>query len=237
MAQNGGVSREHRKSTPEKFGFLLLHLTVIAACAWIALFGGWEQIGDWFGREWRLSDPVRAWVLLFCAAVYFLRHGVTLFYLLVRSVAWSEVFGLVAFMAVFEIGFLVIGGGGYRTSAIAFGPFDGLGIAMFIAGSWLNTWSEIQRKLWKQDPANKGKCYTGGLFRHSMHINYFGDVVLFTGWCLLTREPWTLLLPVFMASMFAFVHIPALDAYLADRYGNAFADYARKTKKLVPYVW
>ena len=89
----------------------------------------------------------------------------------------------------------------------------------------------------KQDSANKGECYTGGLFRHSMHINYFGDIVLFTGWSLFTHATWALALPVFMAIMFAFVHIPALDAYLAKRYGDAFENYARKTKKLVPYVW
>lgn len=237
MARNGGVSREHHNSNPEKLFFWGLHLAVIAICSWIAFSDGWERIGGWFGQEWQLNDPARAKVLFFCAAIYFLRHGVTLFYLLVRRVAWPEVFGLIAFMAFFEIGLLIAGGGALRAQPIAFGPLDILSIVLFATGSWLNTWSEVQRKLWKRDPANKGKCYTSGLFRHSMHINYFGDVMLFTGWSLLTHEAWAVVLPLFMAMMFAFVHIPALDAYLADRYGPAFETYARKTKKLVPYLW
>jgi len=140
-------------------------------------------------------------------------------------------------MAFFEIGLLLVGGGAFRNHATDLGWLDGLAIILFIAGSWLNTGSEVQRNWWKQDAANKGKCYTGGLFRHSMHINYFGDVVLFSGWSLLTSNLWTLLLPFAMALMFAFLHIPALDAYLAGRYGHAFNEYAKQTKRLIPYVW
>ena len=195
------------------------------------------MLGQWFGQVWFSSDPLRAGLLLACAVVYLFRHGVTLFYLLERQIAWSEVFGLLAFMAFFEIGLLLVGGGAFDNQVAAFGWLDGLAIFLFVSGSWLNTWSEVQRKWWKQNPAHKGQCYTDGLFRHSMHINYFGDVVLFSGWSLLTLNPWTLLLPVFMALMFAFVHIPALDAYLARRYGSAFEKYAQNTKRLIPYVW
>lgn len=237
MAQSGGVNRKHGGSTLQKSVFWGLHCLVIAVCAWITFFHGWEHVGNWLGTQWQLSDPVRLKVLFFCALIYFLRHGVTLFYLLSRRVEWGEAYGLATFMALFEIGLLLAGGGLFRDSAALFGLLDGIAVTLFATGSWLNTWSEIQRKLWKQDPANKGKCYTEGLFKHSMHINYFGDVVLFTGWSLLTHELWTLALPALMAGMFAFIHIPALDSYLADRYGDAFENYARKTKKLVPYVW
>ncbi|MCP4182743.1 MAG: DUF1295 domain-containing protein [Hyphomicrobiales bacterium] len=237
MAQSGGVNREHHRSNLPKFVFWLLHFLVIAVCSWIVYFNGWRTVGGWFGQEWQLSDPIRAGLLLWCAAIYFLRTGITLFYLLARRVDWSEVFGLAVFMAFFEIGLLLVGGGAFRAQPINLDLLDGLAIFLFVSGSWLNTWSEVQRKLWKQNPANKGKCYVDGLFRHSMHINYFGDVVLFAGWSLLTHNILILVLPFFMVLMFAFVHIPALDAYLAGRYGSAFDEYARKTKKLVPYVW
>ena len=237
MTQSGGVSRQHHSSKLPKFVFWLLHLFVIVVCGWIVYFNGWGLLGKWFGQEWHLSDPIRAKLLLGCAAIYFFRHGVTLFYLLVRQVGWSEVFGLAAFMAFFEIGLLLVGGGAFHDEATRLGLLDGLAIFLFVSGSWLNTWSEVQRKLWKQDPANKGKCYTDGLFRSSMHINYFGDVVLFTGWSLLTHNILILILPVFMALMFAFVHIPALDTYLAGRYGSAFEKYTQKTRRFIPYVW
>jgi steroid 5-alpha reductase family enzyme len=237
MTKSGGVNREHHRSNLQKLTFWLLHLASIGVCGWIAFLGGWERIGAWLGREQELADPVRAKILLGCAVVYFLRHGVTLFYLLERRVDWSEVFGIVSFMAIIEIGLVIVGGGAFRAGPAPLGLLDVAAVILFIAGSWLNTWSEVQRKLWKRDPVNKGKCYTGGLFYYSMHINYFGDVVLFTGWCLLTHSLWTLVLPILMAFMFAFMHIPALDSYLAGRYGAAFDDYARKTKKFIPYVW
>lgn len=71
----------------------------------------------------------------------------------------------------------------------------------------------------------------------SMHINYFGDVVLFTGWALLTATIWTLGLPLLMLLMFIFMHIPPLDEYLAERYGDEFKAYQSKTKRLIPFVW
>ncbi|MCO6186800.1 isoprenylcysteine carboxylmethyltransferase family protein [Rhizobium sp. L1K21] len=237
MTDQGGVSREHGSSLPQKLIFWLLHFMLILICAWLALFDGLAEIGSLFGFVWHLSDPSRALVLLTFAVIYFLRHGITLFYLFVRKVEWSEALGLISFFALFEIGLLIVGGGAFRDEALPFGPLDVVAGLLFLFGSWLNSWSEIQRKWWKQDPAHKGHCYTGGLFSYSMHINYFGDVVLFTGWSLMTHNLWTLALPIFMFLSFAFMHMPALDAYLAKRYGAEFEAYAARTKKLVPFIW
>ncbi len=115
--------------------------------------------------------------------------------------------------------------------------WGGLAVLLVLFGSFLNTGSEVQRKWWKRDPANKGHCYTGGLFSWSMHINYFGDTVLFLGWCLLTLNWWTLTLPVLMAFSFIFYHIPGLDSYLEERYGDEFVEYSKKTKKFIPLVY
>ena len=106
-----------------------------------------------------------------------------------------------------------------------------------MVGSYLNSFSEIQRKWWKKNSANKGHCYTEGLFSYAMHINYFGDIVLFTGWALFTYHLFTLALPLLMGIMFVFIHIPPLDHYLSQRYGNEFNEYAKKTKKLIPYIY
>ena len=95
----------------------------------------------------------------------------------------------------------------------------------------------LQRKNWKTLPENQGQCYTGGLFKYSMHINYFGDSVSFTGWAVLTANGWALAMPALMTAMFIFVHIPGLDAYLAERYGASFEAYARRTKKFIPFVY
>jgi len=132
---------------------------------------------------------------------------------------------------------ILIGGGVFRDYFIQFGFLDAVAFVLLLLGSYLNSFSEIQRKWWKSDSENSGHCYTEGLFSYSMHINYFGDTVLFTGWCLFTSNYWMLGLPLLMGGMFVFFHIPCLDAYLAERYGKEFNDYSKRTKKFIPYVY
>ena len=233
MPQNAKLNRAHARSRPQKLVFAGLHLSIVILSVWLVFFDGLNALPG----NLQFSDPARAMVLLGCTLLYFLRHMITLFYLLQRMVAWNEALGLIVFMALFEIGALLLGGGVWREAPVAFGWLDLLALGLLLAGSYLNTFSELQRKWWKADPANKGHCYTGGLFAHAMHINFFGDMVLFTGWALFTHSIWALALPVLMTAMFVFLHIPGLDAYLEDRYGDEFRAYAEKTKKLVPGLY
>ncbi len=98
------------------------------------------------------------------------------------------------------------------------GSLTVIGLLMFAVGSWLNTYSEWQRYLWKARPENKGRLYTGGLFAYAMHINYFGDVVLFTGLALITQSWQALVVPVLMVCGFVLINIPTSDWHLAERY-------------------
>ena len=234
MADKSGVDRTHASSRIQKTTFWALHFVIILLCFWLVLGGGIHTPG---GKTLQLTDLTRAHILLACAVIYFIRHGLTLFYLLARRIDWGEVFGLTALFALFELGLILVGGGLFRDTAIALSGLDIFAVILYLSGSYLNTASEVQRKLWKKDPSNQGHCYTGGLFRYSMHINYFGDVVLFTGWCLLTASWWTLGLPLLMLLLFMFVHIPPLDHYLAERYGEEFDLYRAKTRRLIPYIW
>ncbi|KAF7787982.1 hypothetical protein PRUB_a2526 [Pseudoalteromonas rubra] len=237
QSAGGGVNREHGRTIAQRWTFVGLHFGLVLFCAWLAVADGWTLIGQVFGQQWTLVDNDRALLMLACVFVYWLRHAITVLYLLQRRIDWGEALGLLCFMAFFEIGLLLVGGGAFRSEVIPFGTLDIVALVLLAVGSYLNSGSEIQRKWWKQNPANKGQCYTEGLFKHSMHINYFGDVVLFTGWCLLSYNYWTLLLPFFMAYSFISFHIPALDGYLSERYGEKFDQYAAKTKKLIPFVY
>lgn len=221
----GGVDRAHDRSFGIKLIFALLHSSIVAVCLWLA-FGAFEWV-----------DPTRAKLLAGAAVLYWLRHMITLFVLLQRKVELSEGLGLTVFIAIFEIGFLLLGAGLLSGDATPFGPWDWIGIALLLTGSYLNTGSELQRRAWKKLPGSKGRCYTGGLFRYSMHINYLGDSILFTGWAILAASIWAFSIPLLMTYLFIFYHIPPLDEYLADRYGEEFKAYARKTAKFVPFLY
>ena len=69
------------------------------------------------------------------------------------------------------------------------------------------------------------------------HPNYLGDILWALGWALMTRNAWALLIPIVAASGFVFMFIPQLSAYLAERYGAQFDDWASATKRLVPFVY
>lgn len=221
----GGVDRAHARSFGPKLTFAALHLCLVLICLWL-VFGGFE---------W--SDPTRAKVLALCAVVYWGRHGVTLFVILQRRVELSEGLGLTVFIGIVEVGFLLLGAGALSGIATPFGLWDWLGGALLVIGSSLNTGSELQRRAWKKLPGSQGRCYTGGLFSYSMHINYFGDSLMFTGWAILAASVWAFSIPLLMTALFIFYHIPALDRYLADRYGAQFQVYSRKTAKFVPFLY
>jgi protein-S-isoprenylcysteine O-methyltransferase Ste14 len=90
---------------------------------------------------------------------------------------------------------------------------------------------------WKNRLENKGRLYTGGLFSFSMHISYFGDILWVTGYALVSGSWWSVAIVIFLLSFFVLFNIPKLDTYLAEKYGEDFAAYARKTKKLIPFVY
>ena len=112
-----------------------------------------------------------------------------------------------------------------------------IGLGLYVVGSWLNTWSEQQRYWWKQHGENKGHLYTGGLFSLSRHINYFGDMLLSSGWAMGSDRWWNVWAPLFMTTGFVFGHIPELEKYLAHKYSEEWPEYARKVKSLVPFIF
>ena len=181
----------------------------------------------------RPGDPGRQAALLLCAALYIARAAHTLFVYVKRAIPWWEaawggsLIGCVLF-------FFLLGG---LRQAQPLGWMDAAALLLYIGGSYLGTASEHARHVWKARPENAGRLYTEGLFRHSRHVNYLGDLLLFGGWAVLTRQPWSGLVPLAMGLNFALAIIPAHEAYLAARYGSEFNDYASRTSKLVPLLY
>jgi hypothetical protein len=190
----------------------------------------------WFGAPEGAAPAAvfgRPLLLLCCAALYVGRAAHTLFVFVKRTVPWWEamwggsIIGVVLFLFLRD---------GLRAPQ-PLGTTDALAVLLYLAGSYFGTASEYLRHVWKAEPAHRGHIYTGGLFGWSRHINYFGDLLLFTGLGLLTTHWWTLFVPLGMACNFIFVIIPAHDAYLAERYGEEFRAYAGQTKRLIPMVY
>jgi steroid 5-alpha reductase family enzyme len=156
-----------------------------------------------------------------------------MFVFLKRKMTWLEATLISILMPLILFALVYVGGNNNKSINI----IDIMGILLYVFGSFLNTYSEYTRHKWKKNLENKGRLYTEGLFKYSMHINYFGDVVLFTGFAMITQTFHMLLIPFFMALNFAFFLIPTLDMYLEKKYGKEFREYAMRTKKFIPLVY
>jgi protein-S-isoprenylcysteine O-methyltransferase Ste14 len=205
----------------------------VAAAWWLLFGGGLGTTGGWLGRTWAPGDALRRALLAAGITVYYVRVLFTEFVFLRRGVSWSEVFTIAPWMlSVFLL--LGIAGG---TNARVFGAAGGIGVVLYLAGSWMNSYAEYARHVWKQRPENQGHLYMQGLFRYSRHPNYLGDLLLFSGLCMISGARLTGLIPLAMLAGFGFVNIPALDAHLGRKYGKEFDAYARRTRKLIPRVY
>ena len=86
-----------------------------------------------------------------------------LFFLLKRKMPLEETISVPFAFSLYYIGFALL----TINDSTPIHGVDFLGITLFIVGSFINTFSELQRHIWKQDPAHKGMLYTKGLFGYS----------------------------------------------------------------------
>ncbi len=227
------VYGEYDKSIGPKILLTLLHALSLYVIFWMLFRGGLVALSFWAGRSFLPGAFATRALLFSCALIYFLRVAFGCFCLIRRTMRWGEAIGIGFFVFLVHIFFALLGG----TNPHGPGAVAVLGAFLYVAGSYLNTGSEYMRHAWKQNPAHQARLYTGGLFRYSRHINYFGDEVLFIGYALITGSLWALVVPAFMALGFLFANIPTLDRYLARKYGHAFEDYAIHTKRFIPFVY
>lgn len=220
-------------SKPQRVTLAFLIAFSVAVAWWLLFGGGIAASGAWFGWHWIAGDFIRRACLAVALTIYFIRILFTQFVFLKRGVGWTEVFTIAPW--VFCIYVLLALAGGTNPAALGFAAIDGA--VLFVLGSWMNTYAEYQRHVWKQCPDHCGKLFTQGLFRYVRHPNYFGDLLSFSGLCLLTGRWITVIVPLLMLCGFVFVNVPVLDAHLRERYGPAFDDYASKTRKLIPFLY
>jgi len=214
-----GFRGERRKTSLRGNIFLVESVTVFAAYVWLL-----HQYGP---------VNVRSLVLSTFGFVYMVRLNLMSRWLLPRDLALEEItFVTLVWIPLILASFALAAVTKNEISCAEFG----FALLAYGFGSYLNTWSELQRKWWKEQPQNCGRCYTQGLFAWSRNINYLGDVILFAGWASATDAWWNVWVPVTMFLAFYFHHIPDKEKYLAQRYKEDWASYASSTKAFVPFL-
>lgn len=223
----------HDHSTAQRLTLAIIVGTWVCLAIWVLLGGGLTTVGEWFGRSWTPGDLIRRAILSSAFSVYYARFLLIVFRFLRRGVSWSEVVTIASWLLIIHV--IVVALGGTEKQPMGIGAVTG--IVLYAVGSWLHTHSEYHRDVWKRQPENRGRLYTGSFFHYAVHVNYFGDLVLFTGFALLAGSPIALIIPALMLAGFVFINIPMLDSHLHDKYGAAFDEYAAQTSKLIPFPY
>ncbi len=176
------------------------------------------------------------WTALAVATAVFRRPGAPSRY--DRSqIAWRTVLGVFGFAAI-----LVLGPWEYTRMSGPI-PRDGLlawaGIALFALGIAINAWAMATlRSLYtvRLSVQADHRLVTTGPYRIVRHPAYFGFVLALPGMGL-ARGSVTIL--AFTVAILAWLvsRIREEEAMLVERFGDAYRDYQRRTKRLIPFVY
>lgn len=221
------------KSIPQKIIIHLLEVLLLWLSYWILFQSGGNWVNHHLGINNSIDNIDRRVVIFGFNILISMRLAYMMIFILKRKIPWEESVSVPLAFAVYFIGFPLF----VLPISKSIDGLDYFGIAIFIIGCLLNTGSEIQRGRWKKKPANKRKIYTEGLFKYSRHINYFGDILWVIGYALITRNLWSMTIPISLFCFFSFYNAPKLDKYLKEKYGDAYDKYAEKTKMLVPFIY
>lgn len=193
-------------SIGQKSFVLVVEIILLYISYWILFLNGGEAVFSWLGKSVANVDNTRKLVILLFSIIVFLRMGFMMFFLLKRALPWSETFTLILPFALYYVGYSLL----VMVTNRPLGWFDYIGIAIFVVGSILNTMSELQRHFWKKKPTSKGKLYTEGLFSHSMHINFFGDLLWVLAYAILSQNIFSIIIPILLFCLFVFFNIPEI---------------------------
>jgi steroid 5-alpha reductase family enzyme len=124
--------------------------------------------------------------------------------------------------------FTASGGRGGETAAAA----------VTAAAIVLETVADLQLRRFARDPAHRGRVADRGLWRHSRHPNYLGEIGFWWGLWLfgLAAAPswwWTVAGPIVMTLLFVVVSIPLMDRRSLER-RPGYAEHMRRVPALIP---
>jgi steroid 5-alpha reductase family enzyme/tryptophan-rich sensory protein len=125
-----------------------------------------------------------------------------------------------------------------------FGVTSLFGLVIWILGIMIESLADIQKYLFKINPANKGKWIETGLWKYSRHPNYFGEILIWVGVYVFTlgslslhQSLIALISPIFISFILLFLTgIPKLEKSATEKWGNnkTYLDYKNRTSVLVP---
>lgn len=121
-----------------------------------------------------------------------------------------------------------------------------VGIAVFLAGLFIEALADLQKWHFTQDLKNKGKWIDTGLWAKTRHPNYLGEMMVWIGVYLYVLPSlvgnqvlWALASPVYIILLLLFASgIPLLEKSADKKWGadKDYQAYKKRVPKLIPRV-
>ena len=143
------------------------------------------------------------------------------------------VFGLQGLLAWIIATPLLVGVSG----ASALSPLDYIGVGLWLVGFLFETVGDWQLAAFRNDPSNRGRVLTSGLWGYTRHPNYFGDCVLWWGFYLIALSAggwWTVFAPLLMTLLLVKVSGVALLEKDISARRPEYAAYIQRTNAFIP---
>jgi steroid 5-alpha reductase family enzyme len=121
--------------------------------------------------------------------------------------------------------------------------FAAIGFLIWLIGFAIEAAADTQKSRFSADPHNKDRFISTGLWAHSRHPNYFGEIMLWVGVAIIALpvlQGWqwlALISPVFVTLLLTRVSgVPLLEAKADKKWGNQedYEAYKKSTPLLIP---
>jgi steroid 5-alpha reductase family enzyme len=125
-----------------------------------------------------------------------------------------------------------------RPGTAGLGWLDAVGTLVVLGAIVLAFAADEQMRRFREDPANRGRSIGSGLWAHSRHPNYLGEILTWWGFWLLALAAglqwwWTVAGAIAITVMFLFASVPMMEKRaLATR--SCYREYQEQTPMLVP---
>jgi steroid 5-alpha reductase family enzyme len=118
------------------------------------------------------------------------------------------------------------------------GPLDAAAVLVAGAAIAVEAVADRQMRRFTDNPANRGRIMDRGLWRYSRHPNYLGEIGFWWGLWLFgpAAAPgwwWTVIGPLVMVALFAFVSVPLMDNRSLQRRPD-YAEHMKRVPALLP---
>ena len=125
------------------------------------------------------------------------------------------------------------------------GLLEYAGIALWVVGILIEIVSDSQKSSFNDNPANKDKFISTGLWSYSRHPNYVGEITLWTGATIFAFSSLeggqfiTLINPIFVYLLLSKLSgVPMLEAKAESKWGSDkdYQNYRQNTPVLFPFI-